>query len=257
MIKYSARGVSEQFRTPKELLTIDNITLKPIDGGKVFVVSHWGPNDTRVSVGWNYNSTTGGVVTDERSYTSWEDLEGDSSFVVTQCVHGWSLETDSMIDEYIPCDSKFMYSIYQGEYSGVAGLASVDRILISDSKPDYARVVGKNGVIGIIGDRYISSHGFVYVGFTLEDLEYGFNMYASLEESKIDWDELVTLQVFKQETEQIRECYYDASTDKYYLDSWKTRTEISQDGWRFTNGYATLYDGTQAEQILQDTDPID
>lgn len=90
-IKYAARGISTQFRTPSELVNEDGVTLKPVDGGEVFVYSNGLEADEGIYIGSEYNTETGGFKIEELS-DEWSDTETANEYgyyVISDVVPAW------------------------------------------------------------------------------------------------------------------------------------------------------------------------
>lgn len=89
-IKFAARGISTQFRTPQELVETDGVTLKPTTGGEVLVSGASG-----VLVGTAYNATTGGCTVDSTPYADTAALNAAGLYVISDASSAYDCVTET------------------------------------------------------------------------------------------------------------------------------------------------------------------
>lgn len=129
-IKYAARGISTQMRTPDELVFEDGVTLKPVDGGDVFVANE--DNDT-IHVGTNYNASTGGCTVNGTVYENDDYLNDADFYVITSAFTAYKFATGTIVG--IGCDSagyyippSFLYCRFLSELVIIAGYYITDTV---------------------------------------------------------------------------------------------------------------------------------
>lgn len=129
-IKYAARGISTQMRTPDELLFEDGVTLKPVDGGDVFVEDS---DLETIHIGIDYNASTGGCTVKGVVYGSTEELKEFNYYVLISAFTAYEFATGTIAGigydsdgYYIP--PSFSYCKFLSELVIVAGYYRTDTV---------------------------------------------------------------------------------------------------------------------------------
>lgn len=91
-IKYAYRGISSEMRTLSELLFVDACTLKPVNGGDVFVINEL---DNTILLGSSYNSSTGGCTVNNTVYASSTALANAHLYVITNAHNAYKVSNRS------------------------------------------------------------------------------------------------------------------------------------------------------------------
>lgn len=155
-IKIAARRYSSTFKTLKQFVEEDHITIKP-EKGKSVIVLRPSASDYYL-LGDNYNEE--GCTVNGTTYTTKEALKNAGYYIINNIYKGYHV-MDNYFNyyPYTETDNKYIqYNyLYQDE-----NLHS-DGILISSTKPDKTKVYGLDSFYGKQGFRCLGSRGDILV----------------------------------------------------------------------------------------------